>query len=286
MVSTYTTNKNLEKPGNGDYVDTWNVPVNADMDVIDQAFGGTTALNATGGSATLTSTQYRSLQIAISGAISGNVTYTIPSGIGGQWIVKNNTTDASGGPWTVTFASAGGGTSIALPRGIAVTLYSDGTNIAYSSSSADGSITTAKIADGAITYVKMNSAAIASGSDINANTASKLVPVAAIWNSAAYVNATYASTLTLDFSAGYNFATTLTGNMVLANPTNIKVGQSGVIALTQDSTGGRTVTYGNYWKFSYGTAPVLDTAASRLNIITYTVLSSTSILASTFAGVR
>lgn len=286
MVSTYTTNKYLQKPGNGDYVDTWNVPVNADFDVIDQAFGGTTSLNATGGSATLTYTQYRSLQIAISGAISANVTYTIPSGIGGQWIIKNSTTDASGGPWTVTLASAGGGTSVSLPRGIAVTLYSDGTNIDYSSVPADGTITTAKIADGAITYVKMNSAALATGANINANTASKLVPVTAIWDSAAYVAVTYASTITLDFSAGYNFSTTLTGNLVLANPTNMKVGQSGIISLTQDATGGRTVTFGGYWKFAYGTAPVFDTTASRLNIISYTVLSATSILASSFAGVR
>ena len=65
MVSTYTTNKSLEKPGNGDYVDTWNVPVNSDMDVIDQAFGGVTNLNSTAGSATLTSTQYRSLIIIL-----------------------------------------------------------------------------------------------------------------------------------------------------------------------------------------------------------------------------
>lgn len=286
MVSTYTTNKRIEKPGNGDYVDTWNVPVNADMDVIDQAFGGTTALNATGGSATLTFTQYRSLQIAITGAISASVTYTIPSGIGGQWIIKNSTTDASGGPWTVTLASAGGGTSVALPRNVAITLYSDGTNIAYSSLPPDGSITTDKIADGAVTYVKINSAALATGANVNANTASKIVPVAAIWDSAAYVAVTYASTITLDFSAGYNFSTTLTGNLIIANPTNTKVGQSGLIVLTQDATGGRTVTYGSNWKFAYGVAPTLDTTASRINILSYTVISSTFIMANAFVGVR
>lgn len=286
MVSTYTANKRLEKPGNGDYTDTWNVPVNADMDVIDQALGGTTALNATGGSATLTYTQYRSLQLAISGAISAAVTYTIPSGIGGQWIVTNNTTDASGGPWSITLASGGGGTSVAVPRGVAVTLYSDGTNIAYSSVPADGTITTAKIADGAITYVKMNSAAIATGANINANTASKLVPATAIWDSAAYVALTYAATVTPDFSAGYNFSTTLTGNMILANPTNTKVGQSGLIVLTQDATGGRTLTYGSSWKFAYGTAPVLDTVANRVNILSYSVIASNFILVSAFAGVR
>jgi hypothetical protein len=129
MASSYTTNKTLEKPGNGDYVDTWNVPVNTDMDVIDQAFGGVTSLNATSGSATLSTAQYRSLILSISGAISANVTYTIPSGIGGEWIVRNTTTDATGGPWTVTVASAGGGTSVTLDRNVNFLLFSDGTNI-------------------------------------------------------------------------------------------------------------------------------------------------------------
>lgn len=141
MASSYTTNKTLEKPGNGDYVDTWNVPVNGDMDVIDQAFGGNTSLNATSGSATLSATQYRSLLLSISGAISANVIYTIPSGIGGEWIVRNTTTDSVGGPWTVTIASAGGGTSVTLDRNVNFLLFSDGTNIRSVGSVVPGSNT-------------------------------------------------------------------------------------------------------------------------------------------------
>lgn len=129
MVSTYTFNKNLEKPGNGDYVDTWNVPVNSDMNAIDAAFGNTTSLNATAGSAVLTSTQYTSLFIGVSGAMSANVTYQIPSTVGGQWIVYNTTTDATGGPWTITFASNGGGRSVIVPRLSRIIVVSDGTNI-------------------------------------------------------------------------------------------------------------------------------------------------------------
>ena len=141
MASSYTTNKTLEKPGNGDYVDTWNVPVNGDMDVIDQAFGGNTSLNATSGSATLSATQYRSLLLSISGAMSANVIYTIPSGIGGEWIVRNTTTDSVGGPWTVTIASAGGGTSVTLDRNVNFLLFSDGTNIRSVGSVVPGSNT-------------------------------------------------------------------------------------------------------------------------------------------------
>jgi hypothetical protein len=129
MASSFTTNKVIEKPANGDYTDTWNVPVNGDFDIIDQAFGGTTSLNATGGSATLNETQYRSLILLISGAISANVTYTIPSTKGGQWIVRNTTTDATTGPWTITIASGGGGTSLVIPRTGTTTIFSDGTNI-------------------------------------------------------------------------------------------------------------------------------------------------------------
>ena len=129
MASTFTTNKVIEKPGNGDYVDTWNVPANGDFDILDQAFGGTTSLNATGGSATLTDAQYRSLFLGISGAISAGVVYTIPSGVAGQWIVYNSTTDASGGPWTITIASAGGGTSFVVPRNTRMHIVCDGTNV-------------------------------------------------------------------------------------------------------------------------------------------------------------
>lgn len=135
MVSSYTANKVIEKPGSGDYPNAWAAPVNADWDVIDQAFGGTTSLNATGGSQTLSAAQYRSLFISISGAMSASVTYTLPSTsllpIGGQWIIYNSTTDATGGPWTVTLASALGGTSIVIPRLARVVVTSDGTNLAF-----------------------------------------------------------------------------------------------------------------------------------------------------------
>jgi hypothetical protein len=156
MASSFTTNKVLEKPGNGDYVDTWNVPVNGDLDIIDQAFAGTTALNATGGSATLTDTQYRSLFINVTGAISAPAVYTIPSGKAGQWIVFNSTTDSSGGPHNITFASGGGGTSFVVPRNTRMHIVSDGTNVRrlaylYEDGSGNLAITNNITAGGSIT---------------------------------------------------------------------------------------------------------------------------------------
>jgi hypothetical protein len=131
MTSTFTTNKSIEKPANGDYVNDWNVPVNADWDIIDKAFGGITTLNVTGQSSTpvtLTSTQYIPLILNITGTLTANVTYTIPSGIGGQWIAANNTT----GAYTVTISSGGAGSSYVIPQGYRTVIASDGTNIVLS----------------------------------------------------------------------------------------------------------------------------------------------------------
>lgn len=135
MASSWTPNKYLEKPGNGDYVNTWNIPVNGDMTNIDAAFGGVTNLNATAGNATLnnnvaSTTNYINMAINVTGSMSSNVVYTIPNGVGGFWIVRNATTDASNVAQTVTFASgSGSNNTVTVLRGRNVTIWSDGTNI-------------------------------------------------------------------------------------------------------------------------------------------------------------
>jgi hypothetical protein len=127
MASTYTTNKSIEKPANGDYVNTWSTPVNSDWDIIDTSLGGTTTINATGasGTVTLSTSQYRPPTIIITGVLTASVTYRIPSGVGGQWVIYNNTS----GAFTITIDSGGGGTSTTVSQGFRVLVYSDGTNI-------------------------------------------------------------------------------------------------------------------------------------------------------------
>ena len=93
------------------------------------------------------------------------------------------------------------------------------------------------------------------------------------------VSLTSASTITPDFSLGNNFSVTLDTNATLANPTNLTAGQSGAIAITQDSTGSRTLAYGSYWKFPSATAPTLTTTASAVDVLVYYVESSTRITA-------
>jgi len=94
------------------------------------------------------------------------------------------------------------------------------------------------------------------------------------------------TTITPDFAAANNFSVTLGGNRTLANPTNLTAGQSGVIVITQDGTGSRTLAYGSYFKFSNGTAPTLTTTASAVDVLAYYVESSTRITAKLVTDVK
>jgi len=288
MASSFTTNKSIEKPGNGDYVDTWNVPLNGDMDIVDQSLGGTTSLNATGGSATLTVSQYRSLIISVAGAMSANVVYTLPAGIGGQWIVRNTTTDSVGGPWTITVASAGGGASVPVLRGFSTLVYSDGTNIIFVNATIipAGSIGTTQLANGSVTYEKINSTAVATASDFQSNVSNKVLGPNGVWSSAAVVAVSDVSTITLNFASGFNFSVTLGGNRTLGTPTNIKDGQSGLIVVSQDGVGGRSLAFSSIYKFANGVVPSPDTGAGRINIYSYFVVNTGFIVLTMQRGVR
>ena len=96
---------------------------------------------------------------------------------------------------------------------------------------------------------------------------------------------TSASTITPDFAASNNFSVTLGTNATLANPSNLTAGQSGVIAITQDSTGSRTLAFGSKFKFAGGTAPTLTTTASAVDILTYYVESTSRITAQVLLNV-
>lgn len=156
MPSTFTTNKSIEKPANGDFVNTWDVPVNGDFDIIDASLGGTTTLNATGasGTVTLSATQYRPPTVIVTGVLTAAVTYRIPNGVGGQWVVFNNTS----GAFSITFDSGGGGTSVVIPQGQKVLIYCDGTNVAL------GVTVTTATAGGSSGQVQYNSGGGLAGS--------------------------------------------------------------------------------------------------------------------------
>jgi len=94
------------------------------------------------------------------------------------------------------------------------------------------------------------------------------------------------ATITPNMNNANNFSVTLGGNRTLANPTNLTAGQSGVIVITQDGTGSRTLAYGSNFKFPGGTAPTLTTTASAVDVLAYYVESATRITARLVADVK
>lgn len=92
-MSTFTTNKNIEKPASGSFNNAWAAPVNADWDDIDNAFGGHTTIDVTGvppGVYQLSLAQCQPPNITIFGTATGNITYVLPAGVGGIWTIFNN----------------------------------------------------------------------------------------------------------------------------------------------------------------------------------------------------
>ncbi len=94
------------------------------------------------------------------------------------------------------------------------------------------------------------------------------------------------ATVTPDFAVANNFSLTIGGNRTLANPSNHTAGQHGVIVITQDATGGRTLAFGSYWKFPNGTAPTLTTAANAVDVLAYYVENGTRITARLITDVK
>jgi len=89
------------------------------------------------------------------------------------------------------------------------------------------------------------------------------------------------ATFTPNFDTAADFEISLTSACpcTLANPSTTPVaGQKGVIYVTQDATGSRTIgTYGSFYKIP-STGITLTTTASRTDVLSYVVRSATQIV--------
>lgn len=119
-----TPNKNLAQPAHNSDVDTWDQPLNTNFGLIDTALGGLTQLNVVGqsGVVTLTSDQYTPPNLVAIGAMTADVNYQLPVGVGGVWQFLN----ATSGAYTLTFSASGGSVSVNIPQGYSGTVVSDG----------------------------------------------------------------------------------------------------------------------------------------------------------------
>lgn len=81
------------------------------------------------------------------------------------------------------------------------------------------------------------------------------------------VELTDAATVTIDGAIKRCFRLTLGGNRTLATPINLVAGNVINLALKQDATGSRTVTWGSDWDWGVAGTPTLSTVAGRVDFV-------------------
>jgi hypothetical protein len=277
MTSTYTPNKSLELPGYNDYVDSWNVPVNADFTLVDTALGGSTLLNVTGvsGNVTLTSTQYRPPQLIISGTLTANVTYRIPSGVGGQWTVTNNAT----GAFTISMNSIAGGSTIVIPSGSTI-VSCDGTSSGMRLSISSTGVTRVDSFSGGTTGLTPAVPSIANivlGGTLNIANGGTGITTAPT-NGALLIGNSSGGYTVNQLTAGSGIQITspssgtikidaVTGGVGTVTSVNVAGGTTGLTASGGPITGAGTITLGGTLGISHGGTGVTSTPASGALLI-------------------
>jgi len=125
-----TQNKSLNQPAYNS--STWDVPLNNNFGYIDSSLGSTATVSNTS-DVTLTSTQYQCMRLFFNGSLSADISISVPSGVGGFWIVTNSTTDASAAiPTYVTIKStAGGSVGVVVPRNVNTIVFSNGSEVFF-----------------------------------------------------------------------------------------------------------------------------------------------------------
>lgn len=82
------------------------------------------------------------------------------------------------------------------------------------------------------------------------------------------------SIFAIDMGSGNNFLFQVSANSTLRQPDNLNVGQQGVIYVIQDATSGaKTLSFANDFKFENGVVPTLSSATSAVDMLAYSIRS-------------
>jgi len=284
MPSTYTTRIRLEKQATGENSNTWGSRLNSNVfSLVDQAVAGYTSIALAADSVTLSVEngsvdQARSAILELHGTLTSSVDVIIPS-VTKQYLVRNNTS----GAFSVTMKCAGGD-GTAVPHGYAAIMYCDGVSVRSAfGTGASRNIGTSvteipdiSIADARYVQTSSDSTITGSKTFTSVTNFDNIVNVSGAARGT-IITLTDAACIAVSSSNANNFVVTLGGNRTLKAMTPAQPGQTGLIYVYQDGTGSRTLAYNSVYKFAGGTAPTLTTTASAVDILSYSVRTSTAI---------
>jgi hypothetical protein len=111
---------------------------------------------------------------------------------------------------------------------------------------------------------------IATAANIRAAAANKLVSADGVLSALAWATVAYAASVALDLSTFETAAMTLTGNLTLANPSNVQVGKTKFVLLMGSDATARSVSFGSNFKGTLPTQTITSTSYLLIGITAYT----------------
>ena len=290
MASTFTTNIRLEQQEDGANPNSWGTVLNNNViALIDDAIAAYTTIELTNESVVLTnengaSDQARSAFLELKGTLTSSVNIVLPAQSKCYFVRNKTSPDASE---TVTIKTLAG-TGITLPDDFLGWVVCDGVSVHQSNATGLGlgtasNLNFATIADANVSgkaLLPVSSADIryVQASSDSTITGAKTFTSASTFQSrtiSSVTSLTDAANIDINLAVGNNFAFTLEGNRTLNAPTNASEGQTGYIYVTQDGTGGRTLSFNSKYIFVSGTAPTLSTGAGAMDMLVYNVKEAT-----------
>jgi hypothetical protein len=122
-----TNNKGLNQPALGST--GWGTPINDNSTILDRALGSFTTVSDVSGNVSLTLAQTQNMCIkSTTSAFLADVTFIVPSGVAGQWVVVNQ---SASNVYNLIVKNAASVTSVSIPNGQTRTVYSDGTIVFF-----------------------------------------------------------------------------------------------------------------------------------------------------------
>lgn len=281
-MATYTDNKKLTKPANGEYPDTWDVPINNDWDIIDKALGSTVTYTVAGTDITMTIEEAQNQRILLTGTPGATRNVIIPfrylsatTAVGGMWIVDNQTNATQN---ILTEASGSNGVSIVAGRRALV--FSDGTDIKFADDvrliggtgiSVSGSTvslsTPVSVANGGTSLTTLTSGNVILGNGTSAPTfvapgtvGNVLTSNGSTWISSAPTGGGGSSGITsISFATSSGMGFTYTPNTVSTSGTTVTM--SGTLSVQNGGTGTTSLT-----GFVKGNGTGAFSAQSQINL--------------------